>query len=176
MKSRLYVASLAIALIAAAFVVPQDAVNKKCPLSGEDVDAKCTVTLSRTVGCCSDECAEKLGKLEPGPKAAVLSKIAAKPVNDKCPISKKAIDATKTVVHKGETIAFCCGGCPAKFNDEKAKDVVKTGKPENDKCGGCGKAEVSKKVAPVSVTVAFCCGKCKAKFEKDPAAHAEKIK
>lgn len=175
MKSRLYVASLAIALIAAAFVVPQDAVNTKCPLTGKDIDAKCTVTITRSVGCCGDECAAKVAKLEPGPKAAILAKIPAKPVNDKCPISGKAVDATKTLTHKGKLVAFCCGNCPTKFNDESAKKLVETGKPDNEKCACCGK-EASKKAASVSVTVAFCCGKCQAKFEKEPATYAEKIK
>ena len=38
----------------------------------------------------------------------------------KCPISGKAVDNTKTVSYKGQTVGFCCGNCPnnwAKLSD-----------------------------------------------------------
>ena len=37
------------------------------------------------------------------------------PVNALCPVSGKPVDRTKTVLHKGKLIAFCCDDCKAKF-------------------------------------------------------------
>ena len=37
------------------------------------------------------------------------------PVNTECPVSGKPIDPTKTIVHEGTVIAFCCDDCKAKF-------------------------------------------------------------
>jgi YHS domain-containing protein len=42
-------------------------------------------------------------------------------INTMCPVSGKAIDPTKTVVHEGRVIAFCCDDCKAQFEkDPKA--------------------------------------------------------
>jgi YHS domain-containing protein len=48
-----------------------------------------------------------------------------KPVNSKCPMSGKPVDAEKVVVYKGETIGFCCGNCLKKFEAEPQKHVKK---------------------------------------------------
>jgi hypothetical protein len=50
---------------------------------------------------------------------------AAKPINAKCPLSGKDIDATKTSVYKTQTIAFCCADCKAKFDAEPDKLIAK---------------------------------------------------
>jgi uncharacterized membrane protein len=39
----------------------------------------------------------------------------AAPVNAVCPVSGKPVDPSKTVVHEGEVIAFCCDDCKAQF-------------------------------------------------------------
>ncbi|HVE41441.1 MAG TPA: hypothetical protein VNM14_16220 [Planctomycetota bacterium] len=56
----------------------------------------------------------------PAPAAA-----ATKPINAKCPISGKDIDASKTSVYKTQTIAFCCADCKGKFDAEPAKFIGK---------------------------------------------------
>ena len=50
---------------------------------------------------------------------------AGEPVNKKCPISGKPIDKGQTFVFKGQTVAFCCGNCKAKFEKEPQKFVAK---------------------------------------------------
>jgi uncharacterized membrane protein/mono/diheme cytochrome c family protein/YHS domain-containing protein len=40
------------------------------------------------------------------------------PVNTQCPVSDKPVEATKTLVHEGATIAFCCDDCRAKFQQD----------------------------------------------------------
>jgi YHS domain-containing protein len=60
--------------------------------------------------------------------AAPLPAVAAeagKPVNDKCPVSGKDIDPTKTVVYEGKTVAFCCENCPKAFEKDPKKFVAK---------------------------------------------------
>jgi YHS domain-containing protein len=50
---------------------------------------------------------------------------AAKPVNTKCPVSGEDIDASKTIVYKGQTIAFCCPDCEKAFNKDPEKYMAK---------------------------------------------------
>ena len=50
---------------------------------------------------------------------------AGEPVNKKCPISGKPIDKGQVFVFKGQTVAFCCGNCKAKFEKEPQKFVAK---------------------------------------------------
>lgn len=50
---------------------------------------------------------------------------SAKPVNTKCPISGKDIDATKTVTFEGKLIAFCCDKCPIEFNKDPKPHIAK---------------------------------------------------
>src|SRR5262245_36280796 len=54
----------------------------------------------------------------PAPAPAVA---AAKPINAKCPLSGKVVDAAKTSVYKTQTIGFCCDNCKGKFDAEPAK-------------------------------------------------------
>ncbi|HEX8913202.1 MAG TPA: hypothetical protein VF796_12655, partial [Humisphaera sp.] len=50
---------------------------------------------------------------------------AGKPVNDKCPVSGKDVDPTKTLVYEGKTIGFCCDMCPKQFEKDPKKFVGK---------------------------------------------------
>jgi mono/diheme cytochrome c family protein len=47
--------------------------------------------------------------------AATVASTNSTPINTECPVSGKPIDPTKTVVHEGTVIAFCCDDCKAKF-------------------------------------------------------------
>lgn len=50
---------------------------------------------------------------------------ASTPVNTKCPVSGKPIDATKTVLRDGVLIAFCCDDCKATFEKDPAPYLAK---------------------------------------------------
>lgn len=50
---------------------------------------------------------------------------AAKPVNDKCPVSGKPVDPAKTVTHEGKVIGFCCDKCVACFKQDPKPIVAK---------------------------------------------------
>jgi len=93
---------------------------------------------------------------------AFAAKKAPVPVNEKCPLSGKAINAEQTI-----GIGVCCGNCAKKV----AKDVKGAlGKLTSDNKGGGDsepvntKCPISGKGSKKAVTVAFCCAKCKGKY------------
>lgn len=66
----------------------------------------------------------------PAPAAVTPDKPAAapgKPINTVCPISGKPVDATKTAVYKGTTIAFCCDKCLAEYQKNTTPVLSKLG-------------------------------------------------
>src|SRR5262249_32966249 len=42
----------------------------------------------------------------------------ATPANTECPVSGKPIDTSKTLLHEGILIAFCCDDCKTKFQQD----------------------------------------------------------
>lgn len=49
----------------------------------------------------------------------------ATPVNEKCPVSGKPIDPSKTLLHNGMLVAFCCDDCKEKFQKDPAPYLAK---------------------------------------------------
>ena len=94
--------------------VKQVSFNKKCPVSGEDVDP----TKLYTINFCCGNC---LGSFTKEP-AKHIAKVKG-PDNKKCPISDKDVDASKKFV-----IGFCCGNCLGSFTKEPAKHIAKVKK------------------------------------------------
>ena len=94
--------------------VKQVSFNKKCPVSGKDVDP----TKLFTINFCCDNC---LGSFTKEP-AKHIAKIKG-PDNKKCPISGKDIDASKKFV-----IGFCCGNCLGEFTKNPSKHIAKVKK------------------------------------------------
>ena len=90
---------------------------------------------------------------------AFAAKKAPVPVNEKCPVSGKAVDADQTI-----GIGVCCGNCAKKV----AKDVkgilakVKSDSKDIDTVNSA--CPISGKGSKKSVPVAFCCPKCKGKY------------
>jgi YHS domain-containing protein len=68
---------------------------------------------------------EELAIVVAPPPADPKATSAAKPINTTCPVSGKPVDPTKTLVHDGKTIGFCCDMCPKAFEKEPAKFVSK---------------------------------------------------
>lgn len=58
-----------------------------------------------------------------GMAAVPQASSTAAPVNERCPIMGGAVKASLTRVYKGQTVAFCCGGCPAQW--DKLSDADK---------------------------------------------------
>jgi hypothetical protein len=96
------------------------------------------------------------------------SAFAADAINDKCPISGKAVKDSKRV----ELVAkFCCGKCIAKFKKDPKAYAAKVAKAADGKCAFSGKD--AKKETKISIAV--CCGKCKKKGDADPKALFAKL-
>ena len=94
--------------------VKQVAFNKKCPVSGKDVDPAKLFAINFCCGNC-------LADFTKDP-AKHIAKVKG-PDNKKCPISGKDIDASKQFV-----IGFCCGNCLADFAKAPAKHIAKVQK------------------------------------------------
>ena len=90
---------------------------------------------------------------------ALAAKKAPVPVNEKCPLSGKAINAEQTI-----GIGVCCGNCAKKVAKDvkgtlaKVKSDSKDPDTVNATCPFSGKG--LKKV----VTIGFCCPNCKGKY------------
>ena len=89
--------------------------------------------------------------------------------NDKCPISGRDVDTSKTSDYKVE---FCCKKCKAKFDKDPAKYLEKASKGEAGTCIFNGKPAKTSS----TLTIGFCCGGCKGKFDKDPNKYITKVK
>jgi len=90
------------------------AFNKKCPVSGKDIDPSKLFAISFCCGNC-------LGSFTKEP-AKHIAKVK-EPDNKKCPLSGKDIDPSKQFV-----IGFCCGNCLGDFTKEPAKHIAKVKK------------------------------------------------
>ncbi|MDB6133856.1 MAG: hypothetical protein JWM59_2099 [Verrucomicrobiales bacterium] len=100
--------------------------NKKCPVSGKDVDPAHTTTVKVTVGFCCSKCQAKFegdAKL----KEDAIQKYAGSkdsPVNTKCPVSGKDIAKENTATAE-KTVAFCCPKCKTAFEADPKKYIAK---------------------------------------------------
>ena len=92
-------------------------INDACPFSGDPIKATASYK-GNLVGFCCNNCK---GKFEKDADNLIKKvKVARKTVNDKCPLSGRAIDAKKTY-----TVAFCCNNCAGKFKKDPAKHIAK---------------------------------------------------
>ncbi len=176
------------------------AINAKCPVSGQNINAGFTFTFKeQVIGFCCGDCKAAFEK-EP---EKFISKVenfkdpgtlAAKPVNSKCPISGKELNPDQTVTYQEQVIGFCCGNCKAEFEKDPAKFIAKVdgftprpapapegdpvaGKPINTICPLSGKeVDVNHTSAYKGQTIGFCCPICKQVFEQDPSKHIGKVK
>jgi YHS domain-containing protein len=65
---------------------------------------------------------EDLTIAPPGTAVVVAAPAGAKPVNLKCPVSGKDVDAKKPILlFEGKAVGFCCDMCPEAFKKEPAK-------------------------------------------------------
>jgi mono/diheme cytochrome c family protein len=63
--------------------------------------------------------------VELGTPLAATPATNAVPINTECPVSGKPVDITKTLLHEGALIAFCCDDCKAKFQQDPKPFLVK---------------------------------------------------
>jgi uncharacterized membrane protein len=63
--------------------------------------------------------------VELGTPLASAAATNAAPVNTECPVSGKSVDTSKTLIHDGVLIAFCCDDCKAKFQQDPKPFLAK---------------------------------------------------
>src|SRR5690606_3892676 len=127
----------------------------KCPISGEPVKDDIALNVNgELVKFCCKNCSKKY-----------LEKIRFEPAKEqKCVLSGRAADPTKTVIHKTvELIQFCCGNCKAKWADQN-KIAFNDGTGKCPLSGKPGKEETA--IVVNGEKVVFCCENCKAKYTK----------
>ena len=100
--------------------------NKKCPVSGKDVDAAVSSDVKVTVGFCCSKCQ---GKFEADPKLqqdAVRKYAGSKdsPANKKCPVTNKDV-ADGNTASASMTVGFCCDKCKVTFDADPKKYISK---------------------------------------------------
>jgi YHS domain-containing protein len=100
--------------------------NKKCPVSGKDVDAAVTSEVKVKVGFCCEKCQAKFEGDAKMKSDAVVKYAGSKdsPANKKCDISSKDVAAGKTA-DASKTVAFCCKKCQATFDADPKKYISK---------------------------------------------------
>jgi YHS domain-containing protein/uncharacterized membrane protein len=120
--------------------------------------------------------------VDAGAPASAAADSGPVPINTLCPVSGKLADRTKTAVHEGKLVAFCCEDCKASFTKDPKPHLAKLAqlanpppgnlglaKPINTKCPVSGKdVDMAKTSTHDGKVLAFCCDDCKAKFEHDP--------
>ena len=90
---------------------------------------------------------------------AFAAKKAPVPVNEKCPVSGKAVDADQTI-----GIGVCCGNCAKKVGKDVKGILAKVKSDSKDTDTVNSACPISGKGIKRVVTVAFCCSKCKGKY------------
>ncbi len=180
-------------------------INSECPITGADINADFTTEHEgHVIAFCCGDC---LAQFEEDPSAhaeEVDALIAAAespdgdaPVNSECPFTGASASADFTAEYEGHVIAFCCGDCLTRFEDdpeahageladilpsgeadsaEDAADDTVAGGPINSTCPVTGEP-VNRNLTTEyeGQLVAFCCGGCLAQFESDPESFAEAI-
>ena len=121
--------ALIVSLLAGLFMagsVQADPANKKCPVSGKDIDATKTSEVSVTVGFCCEKCQAKFEGDVAAKDAAVKKYAGSKdsPANTTCDISGKPVNKEKTA-KASTTVAFCCDKCKTAFDKDPKKYIEK---------------------------------------------------
>lgn len=130
MKSRLFVAALAVgALVAVGTLRAADEKKPelKCPVSGKAANADFVVEFNGgEVEFCCPNCpkAFKANSAKFAPKANLQLVQSGQLKQIKCPLTGKPMSADKKVEVEGVEIALCCGGCLAKAKKASGDDLI----------------------------------------------------
>ena len=108
-----FILAVAFCVVTSSAVAGSKAINDKCPLSGQGVDASKVSTVK--VEFCCNNCK---GKFDKAPGKFIAK--AAKGKEGKCIFSGEDAGASSEV-----KVAFCCGNCKGKFDKEPKKYLAK---------------------------------------------------
>ena len=68
---------------------------------------------------------KEITKLDEALKKANSTAVSDDPAYEKCPLTGKALDASKKSVYQGKTIVFCCNNCKGKFDKDPSAHKAK---------------------------------------------------
>ena len=96
---------------------------------------------------------KEVTKLDEELKKANTTASSKEPVNEKCPVSGKDLDATKKSVLEGQTVSFCCDKCKAKFDKDPSafRAKLKDFKPSETYAKAKEKLETAKEAVDLGV-------------------------
>ena len=108
-------------------VQTEQVVQVACPLTGGKINPKAAIKVDGVeVAFCCNNCRGKATKAKDQVKLVFAKLDKGFTLQNKCPLSGKKIDPTKTVAtYKGKKVYFCCDGCPAAFKKDPAKYAAK---------------------------------------------------
>lgn len=101
--------------------MPAMRVQTKCPVTGGKIDAKVFHATALEDIYFADKAA--LGKYEKDMATYEKKLDECFTYQTTCPVSGKAIDASKVAEEGGRKVYFCCNGCPAAFKKDSAKYI-----------------------------------------------------
>ncbi len=121
------IASLIAGLLCAGSALADDANNKKCPVSGKDVDAAVTSTVSVTIGFCCSKCQGKFGADTKAQEDALKKYAGSKdsPANKKCVYNASKDAKADNTGTASKTVALCCEKCKTEFEKDPKKYLSK---------------------------------------------------
>lgn len=155
-----------------------------CPVMGGEVNFSVhTATDDGPVYFCCPGCIAKFNKNpekyaeETSAQRKALAKMDKVQVS--CPVTGEELDASKTIEHEGEKVAFCCGGCVRKFQKDPAKykASLAASYTYQTKCPVSGERidTGSATTLPTGETIYFCCDGCIKKLLAEPEKYAENL-
>src|SRR5262245_27393105 len=98
----------------------------KCPVTGEKINPAVFVEEPRYDLCFANE--EAKAKFVKDRKAYESKLAESFTYQTKCPVSGNRINPAFSKEIGGQTVYFCCGGCPPKANEETAKKAAEQAK------------------------------------------------
>ncbi len=182
MKKVLFVTILVAMALTLAWA--DDTTKKPCPQTGAAAATDCSQTAQgkecakAKEGGCSAKHGQEMakGKCAEGCTCAKCKEMAAAgPINTKCPVTGKPVDAKVTLKHGCCTIAFCCPDCLAKFQAEPAKYMKALCDEACAKDGKkCAHGAACKEMAKGKCAEGCSCAKCKGTAAAAPAPEVKK--
>ena len=112
---------LSILSLAAQTLHAADLSKAKCPVSGRAVEEEYSVRFAGgKVYFCSDNCVPLFSNnsVPYAVKAHHQLAVTGQAKQEKCPLTGKPIDTTKTVEIDGVSVGFCCEKCQGKISKE----------------------------------------------------------
>ncbi|MSR45986.1 MAG: hypothetical protein EXS13_02795 [Planctomycetes bacterium] len=115
------------AAVAAAYKETKPAGNKKCPVSGHEIEAgkaKSVAFMGHSIDLCCADC-EKAFNADAYAMTICAVYGCEDLKNAKCPVMDEEAYAEDSVIYQGKLVRLCCADCPAEFKKDAEKLLAK---------------------------------------------------